>query len=369
MLRVGGIAGDGGGIEPGDVDVHAPAGMQEIDRDKAGDQSDGGDNLEVDQRLDSHTAHFAQVSHARDADHHGRKDDGRQRHADEQDEGVAQWLQGDGEAREQRAENDAEHDSDQDLEPEGPEQGPGLAGFGIGIGDGLRNCHGYSASCRITRINSALPSKPMPGQFRHGDVAVLHADAVRETAERLEEVGVALVAAKAQAGGDVQRHLVAAVRNAAARRPSGGADDLEGAQILAQAVGERAVELQPVAVRAHAAVAQQVARILMAEEVFAGGHGSGVELGERGLQRKVERVARLLVPEERIVAQHLGVGDRGLEIEAAIGVHGELGGRADLSEHRLDTLAVVGEFRAADLHLDDGVPAVQVAAHLGAQRG
>ncbi len=161
MLRVGGVAGDSGGIEPGDVDVHAAAGMQEVDRDEAGDQSDGGDDLEVDERLDSHAAHLAQVSHARDADHNGSKDDGRQRHADENDEGVAQRLEADGEAREQRAEDDAEHDPDQDLQPQRPEQRPRLAGFGIS--DGLRSHHVYSASCRMTRINSALPSKPIPG--------------------------------------------------------------------------------------------------------------------------------------------------------------------------------------------------------------
>ena len=83
----------------------------------------------------------------------------------------------------------------------------------------------------------------------------------------------------------------------------------ERALVLAQAVGERAVELQPVAVRPHAAVAQQIARVLVAEQVLAGRHRARIELGERGLQRVVERIARLLVPEQRIVAQHLGVGD------------------------------------------------------------
>ena len=142
---------------------------------------------------------------------------------------------------------------------------------------------------------------------------------------------------------------------------------LQGALILAQAVGQRAVELQPVAVRAHAAVAQQVARILMAEQVFAGGHGPGVELRQRRLQRIVQRIAGLLVPEQRIVAQHFGVGDRGLQIEAAIGVHRELRLTADFLQHRLNALAVLVERGAADLHLHHGVAAVEIAAHLGAQ--
>ena len=72
----------------------------------------------------------------------------------------------------------------------------------------------------------------------------------------------------------------------------------QGALVFAQAVGQRAVELQPVAIGAHAAVAEKVARILMAEEVFAGGHGAGIELRERGLQLEVERIAGFLVPEE-----------------------------------------------------------------------
>ena len=73
-------------------------------------------------------------------------------------------------------------------------------------------------------------------------------------------------------------------------------------QVFAEAVGERAVELQPVAVRAHAAVADQVAGVLVAEEVFAGGHRAGIEFRQRCLEMEVERVAGLLVPEERIVA-------------------------------------------------------------------
>ena len=109
---------------------------------------------------------------------------------------------------------------------------------------------------------------------------------------------------------------------------------VERAQVFDESVGQRAVELQPVAVGPHAAVAQQVARILVAEEVFAGRHRPGIELGERGLQRVVERIARLLVPEQRIVPQHLGVGDGGLEVEAAVGVDGELRARADLRRAR-----------------------------------
>src|SRR6185437_1762122 len=133
------------------------------------------------------------------------------------------------------------------------------------------------------------------GQLRHHDVPVLDAHVVREAAEWLKQVRIVLVAAEPEAGCDRERHLMSAVRNAARARPAGRLDGLERALVFAQAVGERAVELQPVAVGAHAAVAQQVARILVAEQILAGRHRRRIELGERRLQRVVERVARLLV--------------------------------------------------------------------------
>ena len=112
---------------------------------------------------------------------------------------------------------------------------------------------------------------------------------------------------------------------------------LQRALVLAEPIRQRAIELQPVAVGAHAAVAQQVARVLMAEQVLPSRHRAGIEIGERRLQLVVERIARLLVPEQRIVAQHLGIGDRGFEIEAPVGIDRKLRILADLGEHRFDT--------------------------------
>ena len=111
-------------------------------------------------------------------------------------------------------------------------------------------------------------------------------------------------------GRDIQRHLVAAVRDAAAARPAVLVQHVQRAQVFDQAVAERAVELQPVAVGAHAAVADQVARILHREQVLAGRHRLVVVAAQGGLQLEVERVARLLVPEQIVLAQRLGVGDR-----------------------------------------------------------
>ena len=79
---------------------------------------------------------------------------------------------------------------------------------------------GYDASSRMTLIRSDLPSKPMPGSSGMIDVPVLDTHAVREAAVGLEQVRVALVAAEPEAGRDVERHLVPAVRDAARRRPA-----------------------------------------------------------------------------------------------------------------------------------------------------
>src|SRR5689334_20033594 len=159
------------------------------------------------------------------------------------------------------------------------------------------------------RVEIRLALEADARQLRHDDVAVVHADAVGEAAIGLEQVRIAFIAAEAETGRDVERHLVAAMRDAAARRPAMRMQDFERALIFAEAIGQRAIELQPVAVRAHAAIADEIARVLMAEQVFAGRHRRGIELRERGLERVVEGIAGLLVPEQRIVPQHLGVGD------------------------------------------------------------
>ena len=220
----------------------------------------------------------------------------------------------------------------------------------------------------MTLIRSDFALEADARQLGHDDVPVLDAHAVREAAIGLEQVGIALVAAEAEAGRDVERHLVSAMRDAAARRPAELLEHIERAQVFDEAVGQRAIELQPIAVGPHAAVAQEVAGVLVREQVLARRHGAGVELGQGRLQRVVEGIADLLVPEQRVVAQHLGIGDGGLEVEAPVGVDRELRLRADLGEHRLDAAPVLGEGCAADLHLDDVVAAVEIAAHLGPQR-
>ena len=102
-------------IEGCGVDVHAVAGMQEVDRDEAEEQSQRRDDFEVEERLDADAAYFAEVAHARDADHDGGEDDGREGHADELDEAVAERLEGNRGVGKELAEQDAEDDADRDL--------------------------------------------------------------------------------------------------------------------------------------------------------------------------------------------------------------------------------------------------------------
>src|SRR5438477_2018426 len=101
------------------------------------------------------------------------------------------------------------------------------------------------------------------GKLRHRDETVLYAETVGKSAVRLKQVRIALVAAEAEARGDIERHLLPAMRDAAARRPAALPEHIEGAQVLDQPVRQRAVELQPIAIRPHATIAQQIARVLM----------------------------------------------------------------------------------------------------------
>ena len=98
-------------------------------------------------------------------------------------------------------------------------------------------------------VQVGLPLKADAGQIRQCHVAVDNFDPVGEATERLKQVGIGLVAPEPKARGDVQRHLVTTVRNAAARGPTMLLEHLQRAQVFDQAVAQGAVELKVVAVR------------------------------------------------------------------------------------------------------------------------
>ena len=108
-----------------------------------------------------------------------------------------------------------------------------------------------------------------------------------------------------------------------------------------------------------------MARVLMGEKVFARRERPVVVPGELGLQGVVERVARLLVPKQVVRLQRLGVGERGLEVEAAVRVDGKVPALAHHLENGLDPASVLVQRGAADLHLHDAEAALAIAAHLG----
>ncbi len=102
----------------GGIDVHSSSGLEDVDGDQTYYERDGGDDLEVDERLCADASYFADVSHAGDSGYDAGEDDGRERHADELDEAVSERLQGDGVMRSDGSEDDSERDADEDLQPE-----------------------------------------------------------------------------------------------------------------------------------------------------------------------------------------------------------------------------------------------------------
>src|SRR5260221_12652445 len=91
-------------------------------------------------------------------------------------------------------------------------------------------------------------------QIRHGDVTVLDANAIREAAIGLEQVGIALIATETETGRDIERHLMPAMRVASARPPALGLQHRECTLIFPPPVRQAAIQLEPVAVRPASAV-------------------------------------------------------------------------------------------------------------------
>ena len=157
------------------------------------------------------------------------------------------------------------------------------------------------------------------------------------------------------------------MRDAARGRPAVLPEHLQRAQVLDQSIRQGTVKLQPVAVAPHAAVANEIARILHRKQVLAGGHRLVVVIGELSLQCVIERVARLLIPEEVILRQLLCVGNGSGQIKTTIGVNGQSLTGAEQFEHGLDTLAIFCERGAPDFLLDHRIAAVEVTLHFARQ--
>ncbi|MNX95806.1 hypothetical protein D3C86_1280960 [compost metagenome] len=115
LLGVVDIGRHGRDIERARVHVHARAGLEHVGQHDAQRQCDGGDDLEVDHRLDADPAHLLQLAGAADAGHHHAEHDGANQHLDQLDEGIAKWLELGGELGKAEPEQGAEHQRDQYL--------------------------------------------------------------------------------------------------------------------------------------------------------------------------------------------------------------------------------------------------------------
>src|SRR6478752_3553729 len=219
-------------------------------------------------------------------------------------------------------------------------------------------------------VELGLALEPDARDLGQADPAVHHDGVVGEAAGGLELARVGLVAAELERGRDVQGELVSAVRDAAAGGPAVLAQPVLDPQVLGQPVAQRRVDLDDVAVRAHPAVADQVAGVGQGEQILAGRDPAPVVLGHGRVQGVVQRVADLLVPEQVVRLDRLGVGQRLVQGEPAVDVDREAGPVAAQDvDDGLDPLEVLGQRRAADLHLDHAVALVQELAHLVLQLG
>src|SRR5579859_673517 len=156
--------------------------------------------------------------------------------------------------------------------------------------------------------------------------------------------------------------------NAAARRPAMLFQHVENPQVLHQAIAQGAVKLQDVTVSPHAAIANEIARILHGKKILSGRHRSSVNLRELCLQSVVEGITRLLVPKQTVGSKRARIFNSFGKIEASISIYGKLAWALQQLQHCFNSFEVLGEWHATNLDLDRGVALVEIALHLRFQR-
>ena len=103
------------GIQARGVSVYTSARLHDVDDHEPDHQRDGGHPLEIKERQPAGLADVPQLRHSRDAGHDGAEDDGRDQHADQLDEAIAQGPQLLREVRPAAAQQDAHRDGDEYL--------------------------------------------------------------------------------------------------------------------------------------------------------------------------------------------------------------------------------------------------------------
>ena len=91
------------------------------------------------------------------------------------------------------------------------------------------------------------------------------------------------------------------VRDATRRRPTVFFEHVKRAQVLDEPIRECAIKLQPITIFAHAAVADEISRVLHREQILTCRERASVAFAEARLQFEVQRIARFFVPKERIL--------------------------------------------------------------------
>jgi hypothetical protein len=79
----------------------------------------------------------------------------------------------------------------------------------------------------------------------------------------------------------------------------------------------------------------------MAEEVFSGRHWARIEFRERRLEGKVQRIADLFVPEQRVLTQHFRVRNTLFERKPAIRINAEPGPSIQVPQYSFDVRLVL----------------------------
>ncbi|MNS84899.1 hypothetical protein D3C72_1187430 [compost metagenome] len=118
LVGVGGVGAHGAGVQRLGVDVHAHARLEHEGQHQAHRQRDGGQHLEVDQRLHADPAHALEVARAGDAMHHHAEHQHGNDHLDQLDEAVTQRLELGGELGRKEADEHADHQCDDHLSEE-----------------------------------------------------------------------------------------------------------------------------------------------------------------------------------------------------------------------------------------------------------
>ena len=183
-------------------------------------------------------------------------------------------------------------------------------------------------------------------------MAVDDALGVGEATEGLEDIRVGFVTAQAQPRCDVQRKLMATMRYAARSRPAKSLKHLECAEILDQPIGKCRIELEHIPVRAHAAVADEVACVLMGKEVLPCRQRMVIGSAQLRLKLEVERITSLFIPAQFVWRERLSVGKSLVEVKPSVGIDRHAVAVAGDLDDRFDPAKIFVKRCSANLELD-----------------